>query len=67
MYKKYSSVKEFVCDLIDNEGVIFRDNYCRRWAYRDYEFIYADIDSQFQHGLDYLHLYGTGITKEQTK
>ena len=65
MYEKYSSVKEFVCDLIENEGVIFRDHFGRRWLYKNYEFLFSDIDSQFKHGLDCLHLYETGIKKEQ--
>jgi len=63
-YKKYESVKEFICDLIDNEGVTFGDTYGRHWVYKDYEFHFCNIGYRWKHGLDCLHLYGTGIKRD---
>ena len=62
---RYSSVKEFINDLIDNEGVVFGDAYGRKWMYENYQFIHRDIgDSTWENGLFCLHLYQTAILKE---
>jgi hypothetical protein len=63
--KTYGSVKEFVSDLIDNEGVVFGDKYGRKWMYVNYQFIHKDLgDTSWDNGLFCLHLYGTGIEPE---
>ena len=62
---KYESAKDFVYDLMDNEGVDFCDSYGRKWWYRNYVFSFKDIDGVCRGGLHCLHLYGTEITKEQ--
>ena len=65
MMKNYNSVKDFINDLIDNEGVIFSDSYGRCWMYENYQFIHKDLgDSTWNTGLFCLHLYGSGIRKE---
>jgi len=65
---KYESVKEFICDLIDNKDVCFSDNYGRHWMYTDYEFKHKDLgDEEWVKGLFCLHLYGSGINKEKNK
>ena len=62
--KKYDSVKEFINDLIDNEGCVFKDEYGRCWMYNDCNFWHKDLcDSEWVYGLFCLHLYGTGISK----
>jgi hypothetical protein len=62
---KYESVKEFVGDLIDNEGITFADNFGRKWQYKNYAFINKDLgDIAWSLGLDNLHLYGTNIFQE---
>lgn len=63
--KFYASVKEFLGDLIDNEGVIFGDQYGRKWMYENYQFVHMDLgDSAWSNGLFCLHLHATGISKE---
>jgi hypothetical protein len=60
---KFTSVKEFVSWLIDNEGKILADGYGRKWKYEKYGFLFKDIgdDSVFQNGLHCVHLFGTVI------
>lgn len=61
----YKNVKEFINDLIDNEGVVFGDKYGRKWMYENYQFIHRDLgESVWQNGLFCLHLHATGIAKE---
>lgn len=63
--KKYEGVKEFINDLIDNEGVRFSDNYGRHWIYCDYKFMHRDLgEIEWSDGLFCLHLYSSGISKE---
>jgi len=63
---RYSSVKEFVNDMLDNEGILFCDNYGRRWKYENYQFYFQDIaESKFNaDNISCLHLFGTEINKE---
>jgi DnaJ-class molecular chaperone len=60
---KFSSVKEFVNWLIDNEGKILADGYGRQWKYEGYGFKFKDIGTNdvFEDGLQCVHLFGTPI------
>jgi hypothetical protein len=63
--KEYENVKEFINDLIDNEGVRFYDAYGRDWMYCNYEFTHRDLgDIEWSDGLFCLHLYSSGISKQ---
>jgi len=57
---KFSSVKEFVNWLIDNEGEILADGYGRQWKYENYGFKFKDIGTNdvFEDGLQCVHLFG---------
>lgn len=58
MIKVYKSVKEFINDLIDNEGSEFSDHYGRYWKYKNLKFFYKDLgESEFKEGLFCCHLY----------
>jgi hypothetical protein len=61
----YKSVKEFVSDMIDNEGAVFKDSYGRRWKYERYNFHFADLgQAEFtEDKVACLHLFGTEISK----
>jgi hypothetical protein len=61
---EYNSVKEFISDMLENEGSVFADNYGRRWKYEDYMFHFADLgDRDFTpEKIDCLHLFGSGIS-----
>ena len=62
--RTYESAKEFIDDLLDNEGAEFRDGYGRFWMYENYEFKHKDLgDTEWSNGLFCLHLYASGITK----
>ncbi len=59
---KYAGVKEFINDLIDNEGDTFADRYGRFWKYQRFHFMYKDLgDSEWRDGVFCLHLFGAGI------
>lgn len=61
---KYESVKEFINDLMDNEGSVFADAYGRYWKYETFRFSHKDLgDKTWNNGLFCLHLYGAGIKK----
>ena len=61
---KYQSVDEFVNDMLNNEGVVFRDNYGRAWSYSNFNFWFQDLgDDELKEGIACLHLYGTEISK----
>jgi len=65
MMKKYNSAKEFIVDLMDNEGTTFTDVFGRRWLYDDYEFWFSDVGEEaFVAEISCLHLYGIGIRKK---
>ncbi len=59
----FTSVKEFVTWLIDNEGKILVDNYGRQWKYENYAFKFKDIGTNdvFNDGLKCVHLFSTVI------
>ena len=55
----YMNVKEFVNNMLDNSGVIFKDNYGRRWKYERYKFYFSDIGEIgfTENKLSCLHLF----------
>ena len=56
--KVYKNVKEFINDLIDNEGSVFADNYGRYWKYKNYTFFFKDLgDKEYKEGLFCAHLF----------
>lgn len=58
----FSSAKEMVNWLIDNENVELFDFYGRKWYYNYFSFYYADINEEYKCDvLDCLHLYGEGF------
>ena len=65
--KKYKNVTAFIVDLINYEGLVFYDNYGRRWKYSNYKFYFQDIaESIWEQKTGCLHLFGTGIGREKT-
>ena len=61
---KHASPNEFICDMIDNEGDVFRDGYGRCWMYLNYRFMFKDIgECEWNEGLSCLHLFGSEIRK----
>jgi len=64
--KKFDSAKSFINTMMDNEGVIFYDNYGRQWKYENYKFYFKDIPEYaiMKEGLECLHLFGTYINYE---
>ena len=62
---KYETVKDFVCDMLDNPGVVFGDGYGRKWMYENFQLKFKDLGSpEWASGSRCLHLYNTGISKE---
>jgi len=61
--ERFDSVKSFINTMIENEGIIFYDNYGRQWKYENYKFYFKDIgeDDIMEEGLKCLHLFGTYI------
>lgn len=61
----YGSECEFLCDMTNSSGVVFADNFGRKWKYQDYKFYHKDLeDKEWSNGLFCLHLFGTNIFKE---
>ena len=56
----FSSVKEMINWMIDNDGVSLYDNYGRCWKYEDKAFYFANINEPTKEGLFCLHLYSAG-------
>lgn len=58
---RFTSAKEFVIWLIDNEGLEIRDHYGRRWKYKDLSFWFQDIGTYYKSSIECVHLYGTNL------
>jgi len=55
-------VKSKLSEMIDNEGVIFKDGYGRRWKFEKKDFRFSDIgENEFDHPLRCVHLLDTAI------
>ncbi len=62
---KYNTEEEFIIDLINNKGKIFKDDYGRRWSYRNGQFYFNDLnENKDSIGLKCTHLFDTNITIE---
>ena len=58
----FSSPKEMINWLMDNEGKELSDNYGRKWKYEDYAFLFKDIGvyDKWEYGVvSCLHLFKT--------
>jgi len=67
MNKKESQaiIKNKLCEMIDNEGVVFFDKYGRRWKYENFNFWFSDIGNvEFIKGLKCIHLLDSANKKK---
>ncbi len=58
----FTTVKEMVNWLIDNEGKIIGDSYGREWKYEDFKFFFKDVGGEFEKEVvSCLHLHRTNM------
>ena len=62
-YKKFSSAKEMVNWLIDNESIELYDEYGRRWMYKNYSFHYSNLKGEDwqENTINCLHLFSENM------
>ena len=62
--ENFSSPKEMINWLMDNEGKELSDYYGRKWKYSNYSFFFKDIgdsDVFIEDTIPCLHLFGTFV------
>ena len=70
METNFTSVKEFINWLLDNESKVLKDGYGRQWKYEKFSFYFKDIgleDEFIEDCIDCLHLHKTAQNPDKIK